>query len=357
MSTSANLNLPFVAAGQAQKHVTVNEGLAAIDSLMHLTVPSLPTSTPPVDPVQGSRWLIAPDATDDWAGHDGKLAVYLDGDWRFHAPQTGWLAHVASTGRLLVRAEDDWREVAPAAEIQEVERLGIGTSADASNPLAAKLNNVLFTALTTGEGGDGDLRFKMNKETAGDTASLLFQTGFSGRAEIGLVGDDDLAFKVSPNGASWFTGLVLDKDDGVVRMPSNPKFRASLDHDPYVVATAYVVAPFNIADHDAGGDFDDATGAFTCPVDGFYLFGAQLGFLSDGTPPTAAYAAFHVDGVLAAESEMRSTTLSSGKGFAVLTLAGWLTAGTVIDVRVYFVGGADSNLQGDRCQFWGCMVP
>ena len=40
----------------------------------------------------------------------------------------------------------------------------------------------------------------MNKETAADVLSLLLQTGFSGRAEIGLIGDDDLLFKVSPDG-------------------------------------------------------------------------------------------------------------------------------------------------------------
>src|SRR5690606_20502257 len=84
------------------------------------------------------------------------------------------------------------------------------------NPLSAKLNNVLFTALTAGEGGDGDLRFKVNKETAGDTASLLFQTGWSGRAEMGLTGGDALSFKVSEDGSSWTEALRLDPPTGVV---------------------------------------------------------------------------------------------------------------------------------------------
>jgi hypothetical protein len=40
---------------------------------------------------------------------------------------------------------------------------------------------------------------KVNKNAAGDTGSFLYQTGFSGRAEIGLCGDDDFHFKVSPD--------------------------------------------------------------------------------------------------------------------------------------------------------------
>lgn len=91
MSTSPNLNLPFVAAGQAQKHVTVNEAVLAIDSLMHIAVDGSPAATPPAEPEQGSRWIVGEGATGDWAGHDGKLAVFLDGGWRFtrRAPD-GW---------------------------------------------------------------------------------------------------------------------------------------------------------------------------------------------------------------------------------------------------------------------------
>ena len=35
MSDSLNLNLPYVEAAQAQKHVTVNEALSRLDALVH----------------------------------------------------------------------------------------------------------------------------------------------------------------------------------------------------------------------------------------------------------------------------------------------------------------------------------
>ena len=107
-----------------------------------------------------------------------------------------------------------------AAEIQNIALLGIGMNADATNPFAAKLNGALWTARTAGEGGDGDLRQVMNKETAGDTVSLLMRTGTSGRFEIGLIGDDDLTVKVSPDGSAWTTAMTIDKTTGSLRLPA-----------------------------------------------------------------------------------------------------------------------------------------
>ena len=48
--------------------------------------------------------------------------------------------------------------------------------------------------------------------------SLLLQSGFSGRAEIGLVGDDDLLIKVSADGSAWTEALRLKGSDGSARL-------------------------------------------------------------------------------------------------------------------------------------------
>ena len=101
--------------------------------------------------------------------------------------------------------------------MQNLALLGVGTTADATNPLSAKLNNALWTAKTVAEGGSGDLRYKMSKESAAKTLSLLLQDNSSGRAEIGLTGDDDLHFKVSADGTTWIDAMVLDRATGGVR--------------------------------------------------------------------------------------------------------------------------------------------
>ena len=50
---------------------------------------------------------------------------------------------------------------------------------------------------------------KLNKATAADTASITYEDNLSGRAELGLTGDDAFHVKVSPNGSSWYEALNI----------------------------------------------------------------------------------------------------------------------------------------------------
>lgn len=113
---------------------------------------------------------------------------------------------------------DDALNALGGGELRNMDLIGVGTTADATNPFAAKLNNILFTGKTVAEGGDGSLRFKLNKEAAGATVSQLYQTGFSGRAETGLTGDDDFHIKVSPDGSAWTEALRIDRATGEVTL-------------------------------------------------------------------------------------------------------------------------------------------
>lgn len=62
-------------------------------------------------------------------------------------------------------------------------------------------------------------QLKLNKAVASDTASLLFQTGFGGRAEMGTSGSDDFAVKVSADGATWSVALEADAATGEMTLP------------------------------------------------------------------------------------------------------------------------------------------
>ena len=82
----------------------------------------------------------------------------------------------------------------------------------------------------------GDHRLKINKAAAVDTASLLFQSGYSGRAEFGLAGDDNWRVKVSPDGAAWVEALKVDAATGRVTLPA----ALALNDDNQVVARRHV---------------------------------------------------------------------------------------------------------------------
>lgn len=215
METTANLLLPYLMPSQAQKHVTHNEALAMLDAIVQLAVLDRDLTSPPGAPDEGDRYIVAAGATGAWDGQDGKVAVRQDGAWVFLSPRAGWLALVADEGEFFHFTGSAWSSVAGTiATLQNLALLGVGTDAEGTNPFSAKLNKALWAAKPAGEGGDGDLRYTMNKEAAGNVLSLLMQSGWSGRAELGLIGDDNLAIKVSPDGSTWTTALSIDKTTG-----------------------------------------------------------------------------------------------------------------------------------------------
>ena len=106
--TTPNLSLPYLAAAQAQKHVTVNEALDALDCLVQLSLISTGLTAPPGSPADGDRYIIAAGATDAWAGWDASVAQFSGGAWHRLIPQTGWLAWDADLGQLLVWTGSAW---------------------------------------------------------------------------------------------------------------------------------------------------------------------------------------------------------------------------------------------------------
>jgi hypothetical protein len=243
MSDQTNLlRLPYIQPSQAQKHVTHNEALRLLDATVQLSVADRHLTTPPTDPVEGERHIVAAGGSDGWLGKDGQVAAFQDGAWLFLQPQTGWLAWVADEQRLRCRTGGVWAGIEDAIpSLQNLSLLGVGTTADAVNPFSAKLNKALWSARYGAEGGDGDLRYTFNKEGPASTVSLLMQSNWSGRAEIGLTGDDDLHVKVSADGSAWKEAIRVEAMTGAVRLPSG------LAHAPSG-------APMNGLLFTAGGD-------------------------------------------------------------------------------------------------------
>lgn len=255
MSATPNLGLPYIDAGQAQKHVTHNEALRYLDTLVQLAILDRDLTAPPSSPAEGQRWIVKTGATDAWSGHADHVAAWQDGAWQFSAPIAGWVAYVIDEEILVAWDGDSWNAVSAGeggggsdpTELQDMTLLGIGTTADTTNPVSAKLNNVLWAAQTVAEGGDGNLRYKLSKESAAKTLSFLLQDNFVGCAEIGLTGDDDFHFKVSPDGTTWFEGIKIDRATGKVLFPVSGGPRELLTAN-----RTYYVDPVNGSDSNDG---------------------------------------------------------------------------------------------------------
>jgi len=199
---SAALSLPFIMPSQAQKHVTHNEALARLDVLVQLTVRSFATVTPPQTPSESEAHVVAGGATGAFAGHEGEIAACIGGGWVFLAPRPGWIA-VSTTGELRVFTDAGW--TGPATPT-----LSVGAGADSQNRLVVSGESTLFTH----EGGDH--RLTINKAATAATGSLVFQSDWSGRAEMGLAGEDAWSIKVSADGSTWITALRVDPATGTL---------------------------------------------------------------------------------------------------------------------------------------------
>ncbi len=236
--TTPALNLPLIAEDQAQKHVTHNEALEALDALVQATVASRATAAPPATPNEGDAWIVATSASGDWAGHDGEIASFRGGGWLFHAPRKGWLVHVADEDVFAFFDGAQWVELGAAiGALQSLLKLGINAAADDTNRLAVKSDAVLFSHDDASGSGTGDMRVKLNKAAPVNTASVLFQTGWSGRAEMGLTGDDDFSIRVSQDGSAWHEAMIVERDSG------NASFRERVSvFSPAGAATSVCVA-------------------------------------------------------------------------------------------------------------------
>jgi Protein of unknown function (DUF2793) len=214
METTPNLALPYLYAAQAQKHVTHNEALRALDAVAQIGVLDRHLATPPASPSEGARWIVAAGATGAWAGQAAKIAAWQDGAWGFYAPHEGWIAWVADEDILIAFDGASWVPASSGSGSPNPTPLvGVNATADTTNRLS-----VTSPAILLNHEGAGH-QAKINKNAATDTASFLFQTGFSGRAEMGTTGDDDFHFKVSADGATWKDALQINRATGVVTMP------------------------------------------------------------------------------------------------------------------------------------------
>ncbi|WP_308916617.1 DUF2793 domain-containing protein [Jannaschia sp. LMIT008] len=197
---SPTLGLPYIQEGQAQAHVTHNEAIRTLDLLVQATVAAPPRDEPPAlaDLPHGACYPVGDSPSGDWTDRAGALAVHEGGAWTFLQPRAGWRVAVATDGRVLQHDGARWSATVTLgvnAEPDPVHRLSVAADA---------------TLLGHDPDGSGDHRVVVDKASGGDTASVVFQTARSGRAEIGTTGNDGLALRVSADGEAWTDALRFD---------------------------------------------------------------------------------------------------------------------------------------------------
>lgn len=310
--SSPRLTLPFIQPAQAQKHVTHNEALRRLDIIVQLSVTAFDAVTPPANPDDGESHAIGASATDAWAGHDGDVAFWFDSAWHFVTPSAGWLAVEAGSTDVMVHDGSGWVAASTSVDFDNLPGVGINTTSDATNRLSVSAPATLLTHEGAGH------QLKINKSSASDTASLLFQSDWSGRAEIGLAGTDAFSVKLSADGVNWEEALSLAAGSGIVTTAN------------MVGVVAATPGPGNAVIETGDG----ANGSYTKFADGTLICQIEAFTTADGAaatwtlPETFASAAYSV----------AATVLGSTPG--VITISS--QSATDVEIESFDLAGSDS---------------
>ena len=98
MQQTIRHGLPLLVAAQAQKEVTHNEALLAIDRRLQIAVATIGSNMRPATPVAGDCHIVGPVPTGAWAGQADSIAMHDDFGWQFTPPRTGFMSYVSDAG-------------------------------------------------------------------------------------------------------------------------------------------------------------------------------------------------------------------------------------------------------------------
>ncbi|RTL49776.1 MAG: DUF2793 domain-containing protein [Bradyrhizobiaceae bacterium] len=298
MTDTANLALPFIDGSQAQKHVTHNEALRILDAAIQIGVLDMTMTAPPSTPADGERHVVASGATGAWSGQAMAVAVWEDGAWRFLAPKAGWLVWSAADNGLFVFDGSAWSGVTTGGggtpTFDNVPHIGVNSTAADPNLLSVHSNAALFNSIDTADGGTGDARIQISKESSADTASVVFSDSFSGRAEFGLVGSDDFKLKVSGDGTTFVEAFTIDQSSGNLTLPRGLALSGVIspaqitanqnDYNPAGIASASVLQISSDASRTISGLAGGGEGRILCILN----VGSQTITLADESASSSA---------------------------------------------------------------------
>ncbi|WP_156254359.1 DUF2793 domain-containing protein [Sandarakinorhabdus oryzae] len=114
MPETARLILPLIAAGQAQKDVTHNEAIMALERLVALAVASRTLAEPPSSPPSGQCHIVPAAGVAAWGQPAGTLMHWQGNGWLAQPPIEGQIALVADEALVLVYRAG-WQSLWPVA--------------------------------------------------------------------------------------------------------------------------------------------------------------------------------------------------------------------------------------------------
>ncbi len=248
------LRLAQLVSLQELNAVTWNEALAQLDALVDLCLSGQYVNTPPSSPSDGDAYLIGGAPTGAWSGQPYKIAVCLDGAWRFYTPFNGLRAYVTTTGAFIVYLNGvwtDWNSLISANEVS------VGSAATCDlGATGALFVQITGTATITGFGTAANrlrfVRFAQALTLTHNAASLNLIGAMNRTTAAGDVGIYSSDASGNWRERSYFR--AADASAGVVTVTSSRRYGINT---PSPLTALHFT--FNSATTDAIGCTDQST--------------------------------------------------------------------------------------------------
>lgn len=195
MTQTQRLQLPMLAAGQAQKHVTLNEALIRLDGLVQICVTGQAASAP-ASPEPDDVFILTAPGAGAWIGGEiGDLAINDLAGWRLAHPSAGWIVYLQSEGTLNLYDGAVWQPIETAlGGLGEAALRAVGIATPESLPARA----------------DADLRYARMDEDNGWSVQQVFPSVRASGADAALwFGERDGAGSLAWYAASGHARLYV----------------------------------------------------------------------------------------------------------------------------------------------------
>lgn len=109
MTTTDRYGMTELVEGQSGAETVVNTALRKLDAFVGARIIDRDDTAPPGSPANGDMYIVATGGTGAWSGHDGDIALYLNG-WLFITPETGMVVYIEDEA-ILARYHAGWSSV------------------------------------------------------------------------------------------------------------------------------------------------------------------------------------------------------------------------------------------------------
>lgn len=288
---TAKMNLEYMQASQADKHVTFNSALRVLDIVSQLSVESSTLSVQPNTPIEGQTWIVPTGASGTyWSEFAAQsLAYYCDGQWFAIPPRRGWRSEVSDSGSSVIFNGSIWQPVSSpfSNALSQVSGVGLLAKTIGNGAASRTLAVGAGLSISNADGGLGNPTINLDNTVARTSEARVFTAPQTWQGYNALI---------TPSGTGGSGGLRFLNGSGAV----------SFDLGYNDADSSFFLNRFS------GGIY--ASTPLSCSADGSVTIGATLkpqndGMASLGTPSMRYSALYATTGTINTSDQREKTTL------------------------------------------------